>query len=133
MTTIVTPQSLSTITLSVWDTRDYYPLGGVAAFTEFADTYSVHGPLTCPKTYSFTMTTNTLQNFALDTTLKQFDIYSGSYNQIGDYIVTFRAEVTAYPSQFTTTTFSVIIKDPCLKTTLTPPPVPFDMTTSVMV
>ena len=134
-TTVITASTPSTISLKVWDLLAYYPSPG-PAFTEFTDTISVTAgdPATCPKTYTATITgPATITTFSLDTPTKTFQVYSGAYNQIGTYTVTLVGALVEIPTITKSTTFSVIVTDPCLTATLQAPPLLTDMSTSVSV
>ena len=99
-TTVVTANTVSPITLTVWDDPlAFYPASG-AAFTEFTDTVSTTNlvPTMCAKTYTASVTTNagliSLTAFALNTATKTFTVSSQSYDQIGTYTATLRGEIT---------------------------------------
>jgi hypothetical protein len=109
-TTTVSPSSVSNIALKVWDALAYYPLSGTA-YTEFTDSASTasSNPSLCPKTYTATIAPTPLTTFNLNAATKKFEIYSNVYSQFGTYTVTLRAEVTLYPSQFATSSFTVTV------------------------
>jgi hypothetical protein len=79
----------------------------------------------CAKTYTAISSTNaggfSLTNFVFDPSLKQFKVSSQSYNQNGAYTVTLKGEITDYPTQYATVTFTITVIDPCLTTTLIQP------------
>lgn len=130
---MVTASTVANITLSVWDALAYYPASG---FTDFTDTVSNASgdPTLCSKTYTASITPTTLTTFILDTTLSQFQIYSGDYSQIGTYTVTLTGSVTEFPTISASTTFSIVVTDPCPTTSLIQPSIPLeDMSTSVLV
>jgi len=114
----------------------FYPSTGVA-YTDFTDTVSAASgnPALCSKTYSATISgPATLTTFNLDSTTSKFQIYSGAYNQIGTYTVILTGAVTEVPTKFATTSFNIIVADPCLTTTLIQPtPALADMSTSILV
>lgn len=70
---VITPVTPSTITLKVFDAVAFYPSPG-PAFTEFTDTKStaIGNPDLCPKSYTATISPNTLSVFSLDTTTDTF-------------------------------------------------------------
>lgn len=106
--------------MKVRDILASYPLTGVA-YTEFTDTVSTASgnPILCSKTYTALITgPATLTTFSLDVATSKFQIYSDSFNQIGTYTVTLTGTVTAEPTKFATTTFSIIIVNPCLTKTV---------------
>ena len=78
---MLSASTVSTISLTVWDTIAYYPSTG-PAFSEFTDTASVaaNNPGLCPKTYSVVLNPSPLTTFNLDVTTKTFQIFSGDYN-----------------------------------------------------
>lgn len=100
-TTTVSANTVSPITIKVWDADAFYP-ASAAAFTEFTDSVSTTNAVAtmCAKTYTASVTTLagaiSLTAFALDTATKKFQVSSQSYNQIGAYTVTLRGEIAGY-------------------------------------
>ncbi len=115
LTTII-PESQSPISIAVWDQETLYP------FTSFKDSASIanNEQNLCPKTYSSSVSTNAggnqLTSFIVDASTGKFKVSSQAYNQIGTFIVTLTGTVAAYPSIIATTTLTVTVTDPCLKT-----------------
>lgn len=86
---MITPITPATITLKVFDPVAYYPSPG-PAFTEFPDSKStaIGNPNLCPKSYTVSISPNTITTFSLDTATNTFRVYSGAINQIRTYTVT---------------------------------------------
>ena len=120
--TVITPSTVASISLKVWDALANYPSSGVA-YTEFTDTVSTASgdPTLCPKTYTATITPTTLTTFNLDTVNSQLQIYSGAYSQFGTYTVTLTGALTEVPTVQASTTFTIYLPDPCITTTLIQP------------
>ena len=55
---VITPNIIADIALTVWDASQFYPLNA-QAFTEFSDSVSAsNAPATCSKSYSASVSTN---------------------------------------------------------------------------
>jgi len=101
-TTVVTASTAPNLSINFWDPVAYYPSTG-AAFTDFTDTISTSSgvPDMCFKDYTATILPTTLATFSLDTNTKEFQVFSGSYAQIGFvYTVTLKGTVNEVPTKF---------------------------------
>lgn len=111
----VEPITLSSISIEVSDEIRYF------SFESFKDSASTanQDQNFCSKTYQISITTNAngvdITGVWVDASNNQLIFASKRINQIGNYTVTLTAFITQYPNRNASSSFTLVVNDPCTK------------------